>query len=141
MEWIKYDYRFRGRFRDTDAYGMVHHSNYFCYFEEARYEFSDRVLRLYENQIMEKLKFPVISAECTYKNALYYDLEEYLVRLKFRILEAARVEFVYEIRGEGTKKIYAKGRTVHAIINEENRLCLTLPQCLRRLTEGMGDHV
>ena len=35
-EYISYTYRIKIRFRDMDSYGIVHHSNYFSYFEEAR---------------------------------------------------------------------------------------------------------
>ncbi|MGI6256700.1 MAG: acyl-CoA thioesterase [Anaerovoracaceae bacterium] len=135
---MKYTYNFSVRFRDTDAYGIVHHSNYFCYFEEARYNFSEKVLKLYEQGVMTKLKFPVISAECIYKNALGYALEEYQVHLKFRILEGARIEFRYELLKENERKIYAKGRTVHAILNEEDKLCLQLPKSLQELKERIS---
>lgn len=141
MDWIEYSYEFRVRFRDTDAYGMVHHSNFFCYFEEARYEFSKNILKLFESQAGRNLKFPVILAECTYKNALCYDLECCQVKLKFRVTEGIKVEFLYEIRKKGNAKIYAKGRTVHAVINEDGKLCVTLPSCLQNLIEGSGKYV
>ena len=137
MEWIEYNYEFCVRFRDTDAYGIVHHSNYYCYFEEARYEFSKKVLKIFENQVLNKLKFPVISSECIYKNALGYDLGKCQVKLKFRIIDSIKIEFLYEIIKKGSNKVYAKGRTVHAVINEDDKLCLTLPPCLQNIMEGI----
>ena len=33
------DFKFRVWYKDTDQMGIVHHSNYICYYEAARSEF------------------------------------------------------------------------------------------------------
>ena len=92
MKYLEYDYYFEPRFRDTDAYMVIHHSNYFCYFEEARYHFSEDIL-CFPTEIMdpENVKFPVLKAECTYRIGIKYDFKKYCVHLKFRILDQVKV--------------------------------------------------
>ncbi|HAU86658.1 MAG TPA: acyl-CoA thioesterase [Lachnospiraceae bacterium] len=137
MDWITYTYEFQVRFRDTDAYGIVHHSNYFCFFEEARYEFSKVMLGMYDgNEDMEELKFPVLKAECEYRHALEYDMKDYIINLKFRIEGESKIEFRYELCRKDEKKVYARGKTVHGILDKNDKLCLVIPQWLRNQIEG-----
>lgn len=131
MQWLEFVYPFKVRFSDTDAYGIVHHSRYYCYFEEARYEFTKQCLNLFSGYPEgNSLKFPVISSSCGYRRSLEYTLEEMYIRLRFRILDGCKVEFTYEVKKEGKSIIYAKGRTVHAILENE-KLCLTVPEWIK----------
>lgn len=130
-EWIEYTCEFSVRFRDTDAYGVVHHSNYFCYFEEARYDFARKILKFNDEDLFAvNFKFPVLEAECRYRKAVTYEKNNFNVVLKFRTISNCKLEFLYELKCPGGKKIYASGRTVHAIVDENNKLCITIPQML-----------
>ena len=128
MQWMEFVYPFKVRFSDTDAYGVVHHSKYYCYFEEARYEFTKQCLNLFSGYPEgNNLKFPVISSCCEYRHALDYTLDEMCIHLRFRILNGCKIEFTYEVKKAGKSTVYAKGRTVHAIL-ENGRLCLSVPE-------------
>ncbi|MGG7178790.1 acyl-CoA thioesterase [Clostridium paraputrificum] len=132
MEWLKYRYKVSVRFRDTDAYGIVHHSNFFCYFEEARYDFSKYVLKFQEDMIDGKrIKFPVLEAYCNYRHAVKYMGEELYVDVSFRTVNDSKIEFKYTLISEDNKKVYATGRTVHAFVDENDKLCLTIPTWFR----------
>lgn len=136
QKWIEYIYSFKVRFSDTDAYGVVHHSRYYCYFEEARYEFTNQYLNLFKGYPdANDLKFPVLSSSCEYRHALTYNLEDFYVKLKFRILDDCKIAFLYEIRKEGERRVYAKGTTVHAIL-EHDKLCLKIPECINEVVRG-----
>lgn len=138
-EWLEYKYKFSIRFRDTDSYGVIHHSNYFCYFEEARYHFAMQILKLYnENIKVNTIKFPVLEASCVYKHALTYEKDNFYVDLKFRTVNDSKLEFLYQIKSESDKKVYSTGRTVHAILNENDCLCLTIPKWLDAMIKGLG---
>lgn len=138
-EWLTYQYKFSIRFRDTDSYGVIHHSNYFCYFEEARYHFAMDVLSLYEDGLkVNNIKFPVLEANCIYKHALTYEQNNFYVDLKFRTVNDSKLEFLYEIKSESDNRRYASGRTVHGVLNQDDKLCLTIPKWLRDMIEGKG---
>ena len=131
MQWLEFVYPFKVRFSDTDAYGIVHHSRYYFYFEEARYEFTKQCINLFSGYPDgNSLKFHVISSSCGYRRSLEYTLEEMYIRLRFRILDGCKVECTYEVKKEGKSIIYAKGRTVHAILENE-KLCLTVPEWIK----------
>lgn len=126
MENRKYEYSFSPRFRDTDAYGVIHHSNYFCYFEEARYMYSRDVLGFQDNILdSSKFKFPVLKAECQYKKAIQYGNETYCVQTEFHILNNVKISFKYTlVNSDG--EIHAIGMTEHAFIKDDGNMCFDI---------------
>ena len=128
---MKYIHKFRVRFSDTDAYGIVHHSSFYNYFEEARFQFSADCLGFSEDMANKSaVKFPIIESSCIYKNPLRFSLDYYIVELGFRKLETSKLEFNFTIKDKNQKKRYAYGKTVHVIIDEQNKLCIDLPKWL-----------
>lgn len=140
MEWMKYRYEVNVRFRDTDAYGIVHHSNFFCYFEEARYAFSKNILK-FDKDMMdgESAKFPVLEAHCNYRHAVKYSGEQLYVDVKFRVVHESKIEFEYVLINENNKRVYATGKTVHAFIEDDNKLCLVIPDWFKKRIEGIDE--
>jgi acyl-CoA thioester hydrolase len=124
-EAMKYLYRFKVRFGDTDAYGIVHHRNYYNYFEEARFQFSNEILGF---DVESKVKFPVIESACIYKNPLKFDLKYYGIELDCRLIHNSKIEFTYIIKDD--KKKYAQGKTVHVFVGQNNKMCLEIPKWL-----------
>ncbi len=124
-EVMKYVYEFRVRFGDTDAYGIVHHRNFYNYFDEARFQFSKDVLGF---DVQSKIKFPLLESSCVYKNPLKFDLEYRTIELECKLIHNAKIEFTYVIKSG--KKRYAYGRTVHVYVDEEGKLCPQIPEWL-----------
>ena len=106
-------------FFETDAMGVVHHSNFFRFFEEARGHWvnaNDLTKDLYGER---KISFAVINAEaCFLKPARHNDHLE--VRLQVR-RERIRYRFQYAIVRDG--EILITGKTVHVPLNEELKPC------------------
>ena len=128
MEWIRHRCKVSIRFRDTDSYGIVHHSNFFCYFEEARYDFSKKILNFQEDMMDGRcVKFPVIEAYCNYRHAVKYTGEDLYVEVLFRVVNDSKIEFRYKLTNDSGLKVYAKGNTVHAFVDNE-KLCLVIPE-------------
>lgn len=128
---MKYIHEFRIRFGDTDAYGIVHHSNFYNYFEEARFQFSADYLGFSEDMANNSaVKFPIIESSCIYRNPLKFSLDYYIIELEFRIVESSKLEFKYVIKDINKKKKYAYGKTVHVIVDEQNKLCVDMPEWL-----------
>lgn len=134
--YLKYKYEVGLRFRDMDSYGIVHHSNYFSYFEEARCSFAKDCLR-FTSEMLEgtTTKFPVLEASCKYRNAITYALEKLIIEIKFHLVEGCKIEFLYTIK-DRKRKVYAKGKTVHAIV-VNGKLCIAFPQWLAERVETL----
>ena len=63
----------RVRYKETDAQGHVHHSNYLNYFEVARTEMLRSSGKSYRNLEAEGIMLVVVKAVCDYKRGAKYD--------------------------------------------------------------------
>ena len=113
------------RYAETDAQGVVHHSNYLVWFEEGRSEFLRQQGCFYSD--MERDGFFVIVAkvEVDYRAASFYEdqitiattLEKFGKRLMIFSYQATNQEGV----------VVATGRTRHLVLGA-NRQLVSLPE-------------
>lgn len=130
MITLEYEYVIKPRFSDTDSYGVMHHSSYFIWLEEARFAFSREILNFDEDLLNGKsLKFPVIECSCKFKESVIYD-DKVKIYLKFLLDKSAKITFEYKVRNLRSNKICAVGKTVHMFLDENNRMCLNIPELL-----------
>lgn len=127
-------YRRRVQFYETDAQGVVHHSNYFRYFEEARGELLRSLELPYSEIRKEGYEVVLLEACCNFKKPLYYDdLVE--VEISLENMDRFTFSFSYEVRVEGEVK--AQGSTKHCMVREGK--IVSLPEDIRRrLREAVG---
>ncbi len=105
-------YKRRAVYYETDRMGIVHHSNYIRYFEEARIDFMHNigcdVLEL-ENQ---GIIIPNVDAYAKYKKPIrFYD--EFYVEIKLVKFNGSRMEYDYTIKFCETDEVSATGHTSH----------------------------
>ncbi len=103
---------------ETDKMGVVHHSNYIRYFEEARTYFMEQVGYPYERLEREGIMSPVIGVSCEYKKPVHYPdtvaIDVYLISMsKFRCA------FRYEVRDAKTGDKRATGASQHCFLDEK----------------------
>ena len=115
----KSPYLHRVHYYETDQMGIVHHSNYIRWFEEAREDFIARNGIDYVDVEARGFLLAVIRAECRYKTpAKYGDTVEITTHL--RRFNGVRVVHTYEIRN-AAGALVATGTTEHAFISAETR--------------------
>lgn len=105
----------RVNYYETDRMGVVHHSNYIRYFEEARTFFMEEVGYPYSRLEEEGIMSPVTAIACEYKKPVHYPdiikIAVYLVSMtKFRCT------FRYEVTDADTGEIRATGRSEHCYL-------------------------
>ncbi|EDP76120.1 thioesterase family protein [Hydrogenivirga sp. 128-5-R1-1] len=108
-------YTRRVQFYDTDAQGIVHHSNYFRYFEEARGELL-RGIGLPYSSIRERgYEVVLLEACCNFKKPLFYD-EVVDIELLLEGVDRFTFSFVYRVSVEG--ELRAEGKTKHCMVKD-----------------------
>ena len=111
--------RFRVRYAETDAQGIVHHSNYLVWFELGRSELLREAGLPYAEVEKMGFVFVVGRAELKYKKPAVYDelirLETSLVRTRRRI-----VEFGYAVYNQ-QDQLLASGRTIHMVLGQDRQ--------------------
>ncbi len=120
------------QFYETDAQGIVHHSNYLRYFEEARGELL-RSKGLPYSQL-RSMGYEVILLElgCEFKKACYYDE---LLEIHIRVEETNRYFFTFSYRVMVGDQLRALGRTKHALLKDGK--LISLREEIRRVLDGL----
>jgi acyl-CoA thioester hydrolase len=110
----------RIRYAETDQMGIVHHANYFVYFETGRTELL-RSLGLPYSEL-EKLGYilPVIEANAKYYKSVAYDHSVDIITT-LRDMPAVKIRLEYEVKDSETNELIAEGYTVHSFVNSETR--------------------
>jgi acyl-CoA thioester hydrolase len=116
--WFKYPHRVT--YYETDAMGVVHHSNHIKYFEEARVAWlRDRSL-IEIHQPYGPLVFAVIKLETKYFKPARFD-DELEIWTQARQV-GARLEFQYAIWSKRIEVVIAIGHTLLAPIDVNFRV-------------------
>jgi acyl-CoA thioester hydrolase len=127
----------RVRYAETDAMGIVYHSNYIVWFEVGRGEYMRQQGGDYAHLEAQGYYLPVIEVQARYlAPARYGDL----VKVKTWVEEARsrQVTFAYEvIMAEAMStseagQVLATGRTKHVCVDEEGTI-KTIPQEMREM--------
>lgn len=108
------------RYAETDMMGIVHHSRYYPWFEQARTDFVKKIGYTYSE--LEKMGFmlPLTETQCRYYYGLTYE-DEVLITCKIEKLTVARIKFVYEVYKLPEMKKMSEGATEHGIVDRNMR--------------------
>lgn len=108
-------------YADTDAMGIVYHTNYIKWFEVGRNEFLRQLGFLYTD--MEKLghNLPVTEVYCHYLLPTRYD-DLVIVETRIEFITRVIIKFSYKICNEEREKIHVEGYTIHACTNKEGKV-------------------
>ncbi len=132
------DYEFvhgiRVRFVETDAMGIVHHSNYLAYFEEARVAYLRAIGHPFTEWRDAGLESPVLESFVQYRQPLEFD-DEIAVHLCLAAVTRATFQMAYLITvddGSGVAQPRATGVTVHGCVTTAGKPT-RLPEWLRAM--------
>jgi acyl-CoA thioester hydrolase len=121
------DYEFvhpiRVRFVETDAMGIVHHSNYLAYFEETRVSYLRAIGHPFTEWRDAGLESPVLESFVQYRQPLEFD-DEITVHLRLADVTRATFQMAYLITvddGAGVARPRATGVTVHGCVTTTGR--------------------
>lgn len=120
-------------YADTDAMGVVYHTNYIKWFEVGRCELLRSIGYPYARLEAEGILLPVAECNCKYKRpAVYDDILEITARVGE--MKGATVLMEYEIRIQETGALLVTGSTKHAITDPQFK-----PIRLRDKNRGLHD--
>ena len=126
--------RHRVPFYETDAMGIVHHSNYVRYLELARVRWMDEHHRPYRDYVAEGLHFATTRVELDYRRPVAFD-EEIEIATWLEWVRGASLRMGYAIRSEAGA--VARGGSEHALVDARGRV-RRLPAERRRELAHLG---
>ncbi len=109
----------RVAFYETDAMGIVHHSNYVRYLELARVRWMDEHDQPYREYVAAGHHFATTRLDLRYHRAAAFD-DELAVRTWLEWVRGASLAMAYDVTHEGAKIL--SGTTEHALVDLGGRL-------------------
>lgn len=105
---------------ETDQMGIVHHSNYIRWFEEARINYLDQLGLGYK--VMEEMGIisPVLSVEADYLRMLHFG-DEITIRTYIKEYNGIKLTVGYQVMNDETGKVHCRGSSKHCFLSKEGR--------------------
>ena len=114
------------RFVETDMMGVVHHSNYFRWFEMGRVEYLRQADVLLTELMAEGIVFPITHVDCQYRASAKFD-DIILIETFLEELTPVKMIFTYKVfRLEG-KILLASGSTQSVFTDNQGKI-IRLPK-------------
>ena len=109
------------RFVETDMMGVVHHSNYFRWFEMGRVEYLRQARILLLDLMQNDILFPITDVSCQYRSSARFD-DYILIETTLAELTKAKMVFSYRIVKEENGELLATGRTQNVFTDGRSRI-------------------
>ncbi|WP_283591949.1 acyl-CoA thioesterase [Clostridium butanoliproducens] len=124
------------RYGETDAMGVVHHANYYLYFEVAREDLIKELGISYKELEESGVMLPLVETQCKYIEAAKYD-DNLVVEATISQLTPVKVKVAYVIRREEDNKILAKGNTLQAFVDRKTFRIINLKNFNKELWDNL----
>ena len=98
--------------------GIVHHSRYLPYLEEARVEYLRSFGHPYEAERRDGVDYAVLEAHVAYRQPLHFDE---VVTVHLRVTSATRASFTIQYLLTVAGTVTSTATTVHACVNDKGR--------------------
>jgi acyl-CoA thioester hydrolase len=107
-------------FYETDAMGIVHHSNHVRYYELGRIAFLEQHDQPYEQYVASGVHFATTRVEVDYhRPARFADVVEITVWCEEVRFASLRMGYLLSVKGE----VIATGATEHASVDPSGKVC------------------
>ena len=103
-------------YADTDAMGIVYHTNYVKWFEIGRTELLRGIGIVYAEMESKGYNLPLTEAYCHYLLPAKYD-QIIVLETELEYVKRASIKFNYNLWDEDKEKILVEGYTIHACTN------------------------
>ncbi len=119
LDQKRISWKHRAQYYETDQMGIVHHSNYIRWFEEARVEFLNEIDWGYDKLEAEGIISPVIGVSAEYKSMVHFN-DEVEIWAHISSFDGVRLTITYQVLDAQTKELRAKGTSSHCFLGEDN---------------------
>jgi len=97
-------------FYETDKMGIIHHSNYIRWFEEARVDLLEKINFPYKKVTVCGIDFAVLDVFCEYKAMIHYE-DTVNIYVSVPEIKEMKMAMNYKIVNEKTGEVCTLGRT------------------------------
>ncbi len=134
-------YRRTAQYYETDRMGIIHHSNYIRWMEEARMDFLRQLGIRYSDLEAAGLVSPIYEVRCQYRHMVRFE-DEVTVEVSVAKYTGVKLVLNYRITNETSGELCAEGETTSCFMNSAGKLISFKKEYpeLHRIFEGMKDN-
>lgn len=125
---------------ETDGMGIVHHSNYIRWLEEARIWWLDEIGFGYDKMEEMGVMIPVLSVSLNYHSPVRFN-DEFKVCMMISEFSGVRFKVNYKLYNLTTGKLSADGESTHCFVSKSMRPLRTkndYPQIYQIFKDAVG---
>lgn len=115
---MEYTFERKINYYETDRMGVVHHSNYIRFLEEARCAWLDFIGLPFATLEENGVTIPVLGVNCDYKYHVTFN-DTILIQLSVKEFTGVRMTVGYKVTDKKTGHIVLLGETKHCFTNRE----------------------
>lgn len=111
-------YEHKTQYYETDQMGIIHHSNYIRWFEEARVDIMDQIGIGYGRMEEEGVVSPVLSISCQYKSMTRFG-DVVSISTEIVKYDGIRLHLEYVVTDKLTGEVRCIGESKHCFLGKE----------------------
>lgn len=120
-------YEHHTKYHETDQQGIIHHSNYIKWMEDARMNLMEQIGLGYKQMEALQIMTPVLSLSIEYRSAVKFD-DTVVVDIKLVSYDGHKMEIAYRIYDKQTGEDRAVAKSRHCFVNKSG-----IPISLKRI--------
>lgn len=113
-------YKHKVQYYETDQMGIVHHSNYIRWFEEARIDMMDQMGLSYAQMEKMGIVSPVLGVEADYLRMIHFG-GTVTIETAIKEYNGIKLEISYRVIDDKTEMVHCRGLTRHCFLNQKGR--------------------
>lgn len=112
-------YQHKVQYYETDKMGIVHHSNYIRWMEEARIDFLGQIGWNYKKLEDMGVISPVTAVDCKYKVSTYFD-DVITIKVWIEEFKGVKLKIAYEMKRDDM--VVCEARSEHCFLDAEGNI-------------------
>ena len=116
-------YIHHAQYYETDRMGIIHHSNYIRWMEEARIDFLSKIGYSYSRMENEGITSPVISVSCEYKSTVRFG-EAVEIKTSLTEYNGVKMKLRYVMTNLTDGKICTLAESTHCFLESDGKVAI-----------------
>lgn len=113
-------YEHHAKYYETDQMGIIHHSNYIKWMEEARMDFMEQIGLSYKQMEEMEIISPVLSVEVEYRSMVHFD-DTVVIETRLIKYNGIKMEVEYQMYDKETGELRTTARSSHCFLNRAGK--------------------
>lgn len=134
-------YEHHAKYYETDQMGIIHHSNYVRWMEEARMDLMEQIGLSYKGMEDMEIISPVLSISCEYKSMVHFD-DTVVIETKLLEYNGIKMKVEYRMTDKKTGELRTIATSEHCFLNRSGKpisLKRSYPELDTKFFEYYGD--